>query len=48
MKGKVSLKEKIRRVEQAEGGFFYKDGSGGKFTMTKVKGGYRLNKPVVQ
>ncbi|AUG87735.1 hypothetical protein CPT_Magnus_028 [Klebsiella phage Magnus] len=52
MKGKVSLKEKIRRSEQSlnekSDGVLYKDGDGNNFTMTKTAVGYRINKPVVQ
>lgn len=48
MKGKVSLKEKLRRSKQSEGKTLYCDGRGGFFTMSKVKNGYQLNKTVVQ
>lgn len=43
MKKKISFKEKQRRLYQGQSPTRYFDGSGGTFTMTKVKGGHRIN-----
>jgi len=42
-KKSISLKEKIRRLNQNAEKPLYLDGDGDTFTMTKTKDGYRLN-----
>lgn len=42
-KKKTPLKEKIRRQHQCTEKTLYLDGDGDTFTMTKVKGGYKIN-----
>lgn len=39
----TSLKEKRRRARQGTQDDIYLGGNGTTFTMTKVKGGYRIN-----
>lgn len=44
MKKKISLKEKIRRQNQASDGTKYLDGAGGTFTMSKEKDGWCMDR----
>lgn len=41
---KSSAKEKLRRMRQSQDKTQYLDGSGGTFTMIKVKDGFKIGK----